>query len=83
MAFWGIQNNPDDLAKFKTKDCHRNGRKAEVTSLKYNQKDATFSRSVYFYKLLYTFQAVPQPIIRSTKLYIQCQVLSNCNDRVK
>jgi hypothetical protein len=26
-------------------------------SLKYNQQDATFSRSIYFYKLLYTFQA--------------------------
>ena len=28
--------------------------------------------SIYFYKLLYMFQAVPPPIIRSTKLYIQC-----------
>jgi hypothetical protein len=34
-------------------------------------------RSIYFYKLLYMFQAVPPPIIRSTKLYIQRQVLSN------
>ena len=40
-------------------------------SLKYNQQDATFSRSIYFYKLLYIFQAVPPPIIRSTKLYTQ------------
>jgi len=47
-----------------------------TTSLKYNQQDATFSRSIYFYKLLYIFQAVPPPIIRSTKLYIQRQVLS-------
>ena len=47
-------------------------------SLNYNQQDATFSRSIYFYKLLYMFQAVPPPIIRSTKLYIQRQVLSNC-----
>ena len=46
-------------------------------SLKYNQQDATFSRSIYFYKLLYMFHAVPPPIIRSTKLYIQRQVLSN------
>jgi len=46
-------------------------------SLKYNQQDATFSWSIYFYKLLYMFQAVPPPIIRSTKLYIQRQVLSN------
>jgi hypothetical protein len=46
-------------------------------SLKYNQQDAKFSRSIYFYKLLYMFQAVPLPIIRSTKLYIQHQVLSN------
>ena len=45
--------------------------------LKYNQQDATFSRSVYFYKSFYMFQAVPPPIIRSTKLYIQHQVLSN------
>jgi len=43
-------------------------------SLKYNQQNATFSRSIYFYKLLYRFQAVPPPIIRSTKLYIQRQV---------
>jgi len=46
-------------------------------SLKYNQQDATFSRSIYFYKLLYMFHAVPPTIIRSTKLYIHCQVLSN------
>jgi hypothetical protein len=46
-------------------------------SLKYNQQDATFSRSIYFYKLLCMFQAVPPPIIRSTKLYIERQVLSN------
>jgi hypothetical protein len=48
-----------------------------ILSLKYNQQDATFSRSVYLYKLLYMFQAVSPPIIRSTKLYIQRQVLSN------
>jgi len=36
-----------------------------------------FSQSIYFYKLLYMLQAVPPPIIRSTKLYIQHQVLSN------
>jgi hypothetical protein len=46
-------------------------------SLKYNQQDATFLRSAYFYKLLYVFHAVPPSIIRSTKLYIQRQVLSN------
>jgi hypothetical protein len=46
-------------------------------SLKYNQQDATFSRPISFYKLLYMFQAVPPPIIRSTKLYIRRQVLSN------
>ena len=46
-------------------------------SLKYNQQDATFPRSIYFYKLLYMCQAVPPPIIRSTKLNIQRQVLSN------
>ena len=43
----------------------------------YSQQDATFSPSIYFYKLLYMFQGVPPPIIRSTKLYIQRQVLSN------
>jgi len=46
-------------------------------SLQYNQQDATFSPSIYLYKLLYMFQAVLPPIIRSTKLYIQRQVLSN------
>jgi hypothetical protein len=45
--------------------------------LKYNQQDATISPSIYFYKLLYMFQAVSPPIIRSTKRYIQLQVLSN------
>jgi hypothetical protein len=48
-----------------------------LVSLKYNQLDATFSRPIYFYKLLYMFQEDPLPIIRSTKLYIQLQVLSN------
>jgi len=31
-------------------------------SLKYNQKDATFSRSIYYYKLLYMFQAAGSSI---------------------
>ena len=44
-------------------------------SLKPNQQDATSSRSTYFFKLLYMFHAVPPPIIRSTKLYIQRRVL--------
>jgi len=35
------------------------------SSLKYNQQDATFTRSIYFYKLLYMFQVVSPPIIRS------------------
>ena len=48
-----------------------------LISPKYNQQDATFSPYIYFNKLLYMFQAVPPPIIRSTKLYIQRQVLSN------
>jgi len=43
--------------------------KTVIVSLKYNQQDATFSRSIYFYKLLYMFQAVSLPIIRSTKLH--------------
>jgi hypothetical protein len=46
-------------------------------SLKYNQQDATFSRTIYFYKLLHMFPAVPPPIIRSTKLYTHRQILSN------
>jgi hypothetical protein len=46
-----------------------------ASQIKYNQQDAIFSRSIYFYKLLYMFQAVSPPIIRSTKLYIQRQVL--------
>jgi hypothetical protein len=37
-----------------------------------NQQDATFSRSIYFFELLYMFQAIPPPIIKSTKLYIRC-----------
>jgi hypothetical protein len=53
--------------------CHNVG----SLSLMYNQQDATFSQSVYFRKLLYMFRAVPPPIIRSTELYIWCQVLSN------
>jgi hypothetical protein len=40
-----------------------------VISVKYNQQDVTFSRSVYFYKLLYMFQAVSPPIIRSTNVH--------------
>ena len=36
-----------------------------------------FSRPIYFYKLFYMFQAVPPPITRSTKQYVQRQVLSN------
>jgi hypothetical protein len=50
---------------------------ASSISPKYNQQDATFSRSIYFYKSLYMLQAVPPPIIRNIKLYIQRQVLSN------
>jgi hypothetical protein len=46
-------------------------------SLKYNKRNATLSRSIYFYKFLYMFQAVPPPIIRSTKLYKLRQLLSN------
>jgi hypothetical protein len=46
-------------------------------SLKYNQQDATLSRSIYFYKFLCMFQTVPPPIIRSTKLCIQRRILSN------
>jgi hypothetical protein len=51
--------------------------KVTLFSFFFNQKDAKFSQSIYFYKLLYKFQAVSPPIIRSTKLYTQRQVLSN------
>jgi len=37
-----------------------------VRFLKYDQQDAKFSRFIYFYKLIYIFQVVPPPIIRST-----------------
>ena len=40
-------------------------REERSLSLKYYQQDATFPQSIYFYKLLYMFQAVPPPIIRS------------------
>jgi hypothetical protein len=59
---------------FFTFICPRN---TSVSLGKYNQQDATFPRSIYFYNLLYMFQAASPPIIRSTKLYIQHQVLSN------
>ena len=39
---------------------------------KYNQQDATLQNLfIYFYTMLYMFQAVPPPIIRSSQLYIQ------------
>jgi hypothetical protein len=44
-------------------------------SLKYNQQEETFSRAIYFYKLLYTFQAVLPPIIRSTKLHTASSIV--------
>jgi len=40
----------------------------------YSQQDATLLD--LFFQALYTFQVVPLPIIRSTQLYIQLQVLS-------
>jgi hypothetical protein len=43
---------------------------------KVQPQHATFSWSIYLYKLLYMFQVIPPPIIRSTKLYIERQVLS-------
>ena len=63
-----------DLENIKTKNKDKT---TGVLSLKYNQQDATFSRSIFFYKLLHMFQAVPPPIMRSTKLYIQREALSN------
>jgi len=44
---------------------------------KHNQQDATLLNFVYFCKMRYMFQAVPPPIIRSTKLYIELQVFVN------
>jgi hypothetical protein len=44
---------------------------------KHSQQDASFlDLFIYFYKMLYMFQSVPAPIIRSTKLYTECHVLS-------
>jgi hypothetical protein len=59
------------------KKCEKKIMELMVTPLKCNQQNATFPQSIHFYKLLFMFQAVPPPIIRSTKLYIQRQVLSN------
>jgi len=58
----------------KKYDVHMSMHRQCITKV---QKYATFSRSIYFYKSLYMIQAVPPPIIWSTKLYIQRQVLSN------
>jgi len=66
-----LWENEADYGPFLTFICPR----IASISLKYNQQDAMFSWSIYFYKLLYMFQAVPPPIIRSTKLHIQCQLL--------
>ena len=41
----------------------------------YNQQDATLHNLFIFCEMLYMFQAVPPPIIRSSKLYVQHQVL--------
>jgi hypothetical protein len=43
---------------------------------KYNQQDATLHNLfIYFIEMLYMFQAVPPPIIGSSKLCIQLRVL--------
>ena len=41
----------------------------------YNQQDATLHNLFIFCEILYMFQAVSPPIIRSSKLYIQHRVL--------
>jgi hypothetical protein len=41
----------------------------------YSQQDVTLLDIYLFLQTLYMFQAVPPPIIRSTTLYIQLQVL--------
>ena len=43
--------------------------------INYNQQDAT-ALIYLFLQTLYMSQAIPPPIIRSTQLYIQLQVLS-------
>jgi hypothetical protein len=53
------------------------GRKIGLERVKVQPTRCNILRFIYFYKLLYTFQAVPPPIVRSIKLYIQRQVLSN------
>jgi len=45
-----------------------------MTFSEYNQQDATFLRFIYVCKMLYMFQMVFLPIIKSTKLHIQRQV---------
>jgi hypothetical protein len=40
-----------------------------------DQQDATIF-DPFVYSLLYMFRAIPSPIIRSTQLYLQLQVLS-------
>ena len=42
---------------------------------KYNQQDAKLHNFIYFFEMLYMFQAVPPPIIRNSKLYTKHRVL--------
>jgi hypothetical protein len=58
----------------KKYDVHKSMHRHYISKV---QQNATFSRPIYFYKLLYVIQAVPPPIIRSRKLYVQRQMLSS------
>jgi hypothetical protein len=46
-----------------------------IVIINYDQQDATIF-DLFISNLLYMLRATPSPIIRSTKLYLQLQVLS-------
>jgi len=53
-------------------------RQCDLASLKYNQQYAMFSRSIYFYKLLYMFQVFPPPILCSISSTIAAVLVWQC-----
>ena len=61
-----------------TFDIHMSVHRNLITN--YSQQDATFLEFIFFLQTLYVFHAVPPPIIRSTQLYIQLQVLSTIDN---
>jgi hypothetical protein len=73
-------DNSNKIITKKFFDFHMSVHRKYISKVR--PKTCNFSQSIYFYKLLYMFQAVPPPIIRSTKLYIQRQLLSNQYSRL-